>query len=44
MLLSTGIVGNKQINCYEALEVGQQTMKNIIADNFNDIMIQRQIA
>ncbi|CAI6359929.1 unnamed protein product [Macrosiphum euphorbiae] len=41
MLLSTGIVGNEQINCYEALEVGQQTMKNVIADNFNDIMIQR---
>ncbi|XP_029341748.1 uncharacterized protein LOC100571724 isoform X2 [Acyrthosiphon pisum] len=41
MSISTGVVGNEQINCYQAQEVGQQTMKNVIGDNFSDIKLQR---
>lgn len=41
MSISTGIVGNEQINCYKAQEVGQQTMNNVIGDNFSDIKLQR---
>ncbi|KAF0706902.1 Uncharacterized protein FWK35_00033648, partial [Aphis craccivora] len=41
MSISTGVVGNEQINCYQAQEVGQQTMKNVIGDNFSDIKFQR---
>lgn len=41
MSISTGVVGNYMINCYKVQEVGQQTMKNIIGDNFSDIKLQR---
>ena len=39
MSISTGVVGNEQINYYKAQEVGQQSIKNIIGDHFNDIKL-----
>jgi len=41
MSISKEVVGNEQINCYQTQEVGQQTMNNVIGDNFSDIKLQR---
>lgn len=39
--ISTGIVGDNEINCYKAQEVGLQIMNDIISDNFNDVKLKK---
>lgn len=39
--ISTGVVGNEKVNCHKAQEVGQQIMKNIIGEHFNEVKLKR---
>ncbi|CAG9782212.1 unnamed protein product [Diatraea saccharalis] len=39
--LASGIVGNDQINCHRALEIGLQSMVKITGLNFNEIKLKR---
>ena len=41
--LSSGIIGNDQINCYKAHEIGLQSMMKITGLNFNEIKFKRAI-
>ncbi|KAG5880398.1 hypothetical protein JTB14_034877 [Gonioctena quinquepunctata] len=37
MSLSTGILGNSQVNCHHALDIGTTTMQNFIGSKFGDM-------
>lgn len=37
MSLSTGIIGNSKINCYQSLQIGTQTMRSFVGKSFADI-------
>lgn len=39
--ISTGIVGNNQINCYNAKEIGLQSIKEMIGVTFDKITLKR---
>lgn len=39
--ISTGVVGDKSINCYKAGEVGKIGMKLMIGNNFKDVKLKR---
>jgi len=39
--ISTRVVGNEKVNCYNAQEVGQQIMKYIIGEHFNEVKLKR---
>lgn len=41
--LSSGVEGNENINCHNALDIGLKIMNNIVGNNFNSLKFQRKI-
>jgi len=42
MSISTGVIGDKQINCHLAYEIGIESMSNVIGSNFGQVKFQRK--
>lgn len=41
MSLSTGVVGDKKVNCYKAQEIGQKILSSVVGENLNDVKLKR---
>lgn len=42
MSISTGVIGNKEINWHLAYEIGIESMSNVIGSNFGQVKFQRK--
>lgn len=42
MSISTGVIGDKEINCHLTYEIGIESMSNVIRSNFGQVKFQRK--